>query len=417
MVNAKIVRFIALITCLAGIFALGGCTSVSKRAPLSAHPKVDGELTETIRTLGVDHQFSELPVASVAQRLHALSSGDAFTVLALSGGGASGAFGAGALVGLARSGTRPRFSVVTGVSAGALVALHVFLGQEWDQQLTDAYTGGLTDHLLQPRGLGVIFGSSAYSGAPLRKLVDHYLSETLIKAIADEAASGRLLLVGTTNVDTGETVIWDLGSVAMYGGARAKALIREVLVASASSPGVFPPVIIRVDSHGTTYDEAHVDGTASAPFIVPSAFLRAAEPQDRAMPPPTVYVIVNGRLREDPLSVQLRFRSIMSRIISTGLTHMVGTTLKLTATTMQLDGAGLEYSAIPVAYPYLAPFDFRAAQLRRLFDYGYECARAGRLWVPLQHAFTNGETRDGKAASRNIVCPADDDLIRRFVLR
>ena len=331
MITAKVVRFIALIVWLTGEFVLGGCTSVP-RAPLSAYPKVYGESPETIRTLGTDHQFSELTVASVAQRLRGLSAADAFTILALSGGGANGAFGAGALVGLARSGTRPRFSVVTGVSAGALIAPYAFLGPEWDRQLTDAYTGGLADHLLQPRGLGVLFGSSAYSGTPLKKLVDHYLSDTLIKAIAREAASGRLLLIATTNVDTGETVIWDLGSVAMNGGARAKTLIREILVASASVPGMFPPVIIRVEAHGATHDEAHVDGTASVPFIVPSAFLRIAERQDGAMPPPAVYVIVNGRLREDPLSVQLRFRSIMSRSISTGLTHMVRTTLELTAT-------------------------------------------------------------------------------------
>ena len=373
---------------------------------------------ETIRTLGTDHQFSELTVASVAQRLRGLSAADAFTILALSGGGANGAFGAGALVGLARSGTRPRFSVVTGVSAGALIAPYAFLGPEWDRQLTDAYTGGLADHLLQPRGLGVLFGSSAYSGTPLKKLVDHYLSDTLIKAIAREAASGRLLLIATTNVDTGETVIWDLGSVAMNGGARAKTLIREILVASASVPGMFPPVIIRVEAHGATHDEAHVDGTASVPFIVPSAFLRIAERQDGAIPPPAVYVIVNGRLREDPLSVQLRFRSIMSRSISTGLTHMVRTTLELTATTtMQLDGAGFEYSAIPVAYPDIAPLDFRAAHMRELFHYGFECARTGRLWVPAQHAFTNGGAHDGTVANQNVPCPANDDLILGFAQR
>ena len=116
MITAKVVRFIALIVWLTGEFVLGGCTSVP-RAPLSAYPKVYGESPETIRTLGTDHQFSDLTVGSVAQRLRGLSAADAFTILALSGGGANGAFGAGALVGLARSGTRPRFSVVTGVSA------------------------------------------------------------------------------------------------------------------------------------------------------------------------------------------------------------------------------------------------------------------------------------------------------------
>jgi len=145
-----------------------------------------------------------------------------------------------ALVGLARSDRRPQFSVVTGVSAGALLAPCAFLGPEWDGQLIDAYTSGRAEHLLQPRGLGAIFGSSAYRGSPLKHLVDHYLSDALIQAVAHEAASGRLLLVATTNVDTGETVVWDLGAIAMNGGSSAKALFRDVLVASARVPGMFP---------------------------------------------------------------------------------------------------------------------------------------------------------------------------------
>ena len=44
------------------------------------------------------------------------------TVLALSGGGADGAFGAGLLTGWTARGTRPEFIFVTGASAGALIA-------------------------------------------------------------------------------------------------------------------------------------------------------------------------------------------------------------------------------------------------------------------------------------------------------
>src|SRR5277367_5206322 len=134
-------------------------------------------MPETIRTLGADQQFKELPIASVAQRAHQLRAEEPFRILALSGGGSDGAFGAGALVGLSRSGERSQFSVVTGVSAGALIAPYAFLGATWDEQLIDAYTSGRAEHLLQSRGLGVIFGSSAYRGSPLEQLVDHYLSD------------------------------------------------------------------------------------------------------------------------------------------------------------------------------------------------------------------------------------------------
>jgi predicted acylesterase/phospholipase RssA len=366
-----------------------------------------------IRVMGADHRFADVSIRTVARRAQDLRGGEPVTMLALSGGGADGAFGAGALVGLTHAGARPKFSVVTGVSAGAFLAAYAFLGPEWDQQLIDSYTSGRAEHLLQPRGLGMIFDSSVYRGRPLEQLVDHYLSDALIEAVAREAASGRLLLVATTNVDTGETVIWDLGSIAMNGGPNAKALFRDVLVASASVPGMFPPVIIRVQGEAGDYSEAHVDGTTTVPFLVPSALLHApGDAPDRS--PPEVYVIVDGRLSEQPASVQLRFKTIVSRSISAGLTHMTRTTLELTATTAQLQGASFQYSAIPTAYPNLTPFDFRTSSMRSLYQYGYECAHTGRLWVASQGAVADHPHPGEPVAGQRIECPADDDYIARF---
>ncbi len=227
---------------------------------------------------------------------------------------------------------------------------------------------------------------------------------------------GRLLLVATTNVDTGETVIWDLGSIAMNGGPSAKTLLRDVLVASASVPGMFPPVIIRIQDTGGEYSEAHVDGTATVPFFVPPTLLQL--PRDVPnRSPTTVYVLVDGRLSQEPMPVRLRFRTILSRSISTGLTHMMRTTLELTATTAQLQGASLQYSAIPAAYPNLASFDFRASTMRSLFQYGQDCAYAGRLWIPSQRAVADHADRGETVSGKSLECPADDDFIGRFAVR
>ena len=405
-----------LLTGLLSLASLQGCAPVVLRGPSSPPAEVAADSPGGIRVMGADYRFTEVSMQSVARRAHDMRAAEPFSILALSGGGADGAFGAGALVGLTRTGKRPQFSVVTGVSAGALLAPYAFLGSEWDQQLSDAYTSGRAEHLLQPRGLGVIFDSSVYSGGPLEQLVDHYLSDALIQAVAREAASGRLLLVATTNVDTGETVVWDLGSIAMNGGPRARALMRDVLVASASVPGMFPPVIIRIQDEWGDYSEAHVDGTATAPFFVPAAFVQV--PQDVPhRSAPTVYVIVDGRLSEEPMSTRLRFKTIVSRSISAGLTHMVRTTLELTATTAQLQGASLQYSAIPAAYPNLAPFDFRASTMRSLFQYGYDCAHTGRLWISSQRAAADHRDRGEVSSEQNVGCPADDDFIASYAVR
>jgi predicted acylesterase/phospholipase RssA len=412
-------RLAALIVlCLTSLIALGACAPVVLRAPLAKQAEAPSESPETIRTMRADQQFAELPVTSVAEQARAMRPGQPFNILALSGGGADGAFGAGALVGLAQSDTLPAFSVVTGVSAGALIAPYAFLGPEWDRQLSDAYTSGRSEHLLQPRGFGVFFGSSAYRGSPLKQLVEHYLTDALVQALAREAASGRLLLVATTNVDTGESVVWDLGSIAMNGGARAKALLRDVLVASASVPGMFPPVIIRVHERGRQFDEAHVDGTATAPFLVPAGLARQPRGFDPSPRPTEVYVIVDGRLSEEPQPIQLRFREILSRSISAGLTHMMRTTLELTATSTELQGAHFEYAAIPAAYGNLAPFDFSPSTMRTLFQYGYDCAHTGRLWVSSQRiASRAADGGGGDGTSQSVRCPAEDQFIGRFAVR
>ena len=324
-------------------------------------------------------------------------------------GGANGAFGAGALVGLTRSGSRPEFTVVTGVSAGALIAPYAFLGSAWDSELAEIYTTGPAEHLLQPRGLGALFGSSIYRGTPLVDLVNHYTTDALIQAVAREAAAGRLLLIVTTDVETGEPVVWDLGSIAMNGGSNSRTLFRDVLVASASVPGMLPPVIIRVPEEHTIIEEAHVDGTISVPFYVPTwlAERRTDEAIDRAQGA-TVYVIVDGRLGEEPASVPLRTKAILSRSVSAGLTHMMRTTLQLTATNAELHGEQLQYSAIPLSYPTTGTFDFRAERMRPLFGYGYSCAQAGRLWVSSGNPGHSANPANVDAG-RPIPCPVDDD--------
>jgi predicted acylesterase/phospholipase RssA len=405
-----------LLTWIVSLCILQGCTPVFMTAPMQHTADVATDSPGGIRVLGADRRFAALSVQSVGRRARALRGEEPISILALSGGGADSAFGAGALVGMTNAGVRTRFSVVTGVSAGALLAPYAFLGPEWDQQLIDAYTSGRTEHLLQPRRLGGLFDSSVYRGRPLEELVDHYISDELLQAVAREAASGRLLLVATTNVDTGETVTWDLGSIALNGGSGAKALFRDVLVASASVPGMFPPVIIRVQDAEGEYSEAHVDGAATVPFLVPPTLLQP--PRDVAnRSPSTVYVLVDGRLSQETVPTRLRFRTILARSISAGLTHMMRTNLELTATNALIQGASLQYSAIPSAYPSQTSFDFSASNMRSLFQYGHDCAYAGRLWIPKRGPAADHGDRSESAERKSVECPADDDFIARFAVR
>ena len=405
-----------LVICLVCTLAFQGCAGfvVSEATP-PTHWQPLLEQPMTFRTLGSDQRFSQLSSVSVAERLRAQRGGEPLSILALSGGGAFGAFGAGAMEGLTRSGSRPEFAVVTGISTGALIAPYAFLGPTWDARLRDVYTSGAADNLLQSRGLGALFGSSLYSGKPLQQRVDAYASDEMIHAIAHEVGKGRLLLVATTDVASGERIVWDLGAIALNGGPNARTLFRDVLVACASVPGMFPPVMIRVHEDGAQRVQAHVDGSATGPFFVPPAFVQTAPETRDPTHRPAVYVIIDGPLGEASGATRLTTRAILSRSIHVGLNHLLRTTLELTAATAQLQGATLQYAAVPAAYPHVDAFDFRAATMRPLFSYANECAQAGRLWTAFHH--TDEAVEMSVTATRSVPCPADDTFIGHFASR
>jgi predicted acylesterase/phospholipase RssA len=400
-----------LLSCLVYLLALQGCASfavIDSRSFVDRQPPAEAM---TIRSLDTDHRFSQLSSTTVAERLRAVFPGESLNILALSSGAAAGAFGAGAVAGLTASGSRPDFAVVTGVSAGALVAPYAFLGATWDARLLDAFTNGAGEKLLQSRGLGAIFGSSLYRGAPLKQLVETYVSDAMIQAVARESDKGRLLLVATTDVATGEPVVWDLGAIARNGGPLARTLFRDVLLASASVPGMFPPVIIRVREDGAPHDEAHVDGAATMPFFVPPAFVQTPPEALVGKHRTAVYVLIDGPLGEAARATRLTAPRILSRSIHAGMHHMLLTTLELTAATAQLRGATLQYASVPGAYPLLDPFDFRADTMRPLFRYAYECAQAGRLWATFRRTDDDSGMVRSIAQTQKSPCPADDASI------
>jgi predicted acylesterase/phospholipase RssA len=224
----------------------------------------------------------------------------------------------------------------------------------------------------------------------------------MIAAVAHEAAAGRLLLVATTDVGTGQPVVWDLGAIAINGAAEARTLFRDVLVASASVPGMFPPVILRIQHSGAADTEAHVDGGVTVPFLIPTGFEK---------PGTAVYVIIEGRLGDAPRSTPLRLSTIVSRSVSAGLTRMMRTTLALTAAMSQAQGARLRYSAIPVRYPSWEAFDFRADAMRALFHFADQCAASGRLWVSPGVAPGNTPIEARSETKDSASCPTSDAFV------
>jgi predicted acylesterase/phospholipase RssA len=227
-----------------------------------------------------------------------------FNVLVLSGGGAYGAYSVGVLAGWSEAGTRPEFDVVTGVSTGALIATLAFLGSGRDPDLKRFYTHLTNRDLFVRRpSLSALLSDALADSRPLERLIEQAVDADLLRQVSIEHAKGRRLYVGTTQLDARRLVVWDMGAIASRGRARDLALFRQVLLASASLPGLLPPVSIPVDVDGKQYEEMHVDGgvTASLFFRPPQAPRdRVAALGDRPLAGSNVYVVVAGKLYCDP---------------------------------------------------------------------------------------------------------------------
>ena len=307
-----------------------------------------------------------------------------FDVLALSGGGSNGAYGAGVLVGWTKRGERPEFDIVTGVSTGALTAPFAFLGPTWDDRLTEAYTGKAAGKILKSRGLGLLFHPSVYSNKGLRALVDANVTDDLLQAIVAEHRRGRRLLIATTNLDTEETVIWDMGAIAARGDAASRQLFKDVLVASASIPGVFPPALIDVqgEGHGRHLSEMHVDGGVTIPFFVaPESLLLWTAGKGDAKPG-RLYVIVNGKVGGAFGFTKGGAVSIVGRSWDAMSKALMRTHLAASSSFARRNGGQLFYSAIPeTADVDTSGLDFNAVNRNALFNLGKERAEAGWAWA------------------------------------
>lgn len=308
-------------------------------------------------------------------------SGEPFNILAISGGAAGGAFGAGVLVGLSKSGARPRFAIVTGVSTGALMAPFAFLGSDWDDRLTRAYTGGYAGEALSLKRRPGRLGAGLLGADALESLVDRFIDHAVVEAVAREHALGRRLLVMTTDLDRQATCIWDMGEIASRGGRRALALFRDVLVASSSLPGLFPPRRFACEADGVAYEEMHVDGGVSAPlFIMPEPLLRWTKLGSR-LSGGRLYVIVNTVLEQAPRTTRNNIASILFRSFDTMLRFSYRNALGAAATFCAAHNLPLSAAALLDDPANGHMLSFETEHMRRVFDAAVARAQGDDLWA------------------------------------
>ena len=274
--------------------------------------------------------------------------------LILSTGGEDGAFGAGLLNGLSKSGKRPEFSLVTGTSTGALIAPFAFLGPKYDDALRDAYTTISAIDIFEVGGKGESFLDTW----PLRGLIAKRVTPDLLKAIAAEHARGRRLFILTTNLDAGRPVAWDIGAIATSGGDAALDLVRKIMIASISIPGAFPPVLIDAEAGGRKFQEMHVDGGLGAQFYVAPDSMLASTSSAR-LPATDIFVIANMKLGPDFHVTDRNLTSILNRTVGAAIRIVIRNAIDRTYATAKRNGIGFHLAFVDQGFsaPARGPFD------------------------------------------------------------
>jgi predicted acylesterase/phospholipase RssA len=376
---------------LLAVAGLGGCTTVDRTAVPAAFV---GDATvagySKVRFWGDDGSSITADDIDliVAQRKEA-EKGDPslrkgpINLLALSGGGSNGAFGAGVLIGWAESGKRPRFDVVTGISTGALIAPFAFLGTPYDPQLASLYTTISAQDVVAKQGpLAMLRNASVVSNKPLRHLTSTYITDQLLADVAREHNKGRRLLVGTANLDAARPVIWDMGAIAASNAPDRKTLFQDVLLASASIPGIFPPVRISVTVDGRTFDELHVDGgTGNQVFLYPADLSVAAlDKRHRSNRPRVLYIIRNGQTTPQYSAVKAKLAPVATRSLSMLMrTQGIGDLYRMYAQATR-DKIAYNLIDMPDDFTMTEKEPFDPTYMKSLYARGYEIGRNDIRW-------------------------------------
>jgi predicted patatin/cPLA2 family phospholipase len=373
----RLTRISALVVPAALILlGVAGCSLHRNPVPLSRMTDAGIAGMPDIRSWDIDYQPSFTP-----QSLHCSDC----SFLAISGGGANGAFGAGVLCGWTQAGTRPKFKLVTGISTGALIAPFAFAGPEYDNKLKHLSTTVATKDVLDVQGILGLFPwpwtESFADAAPSERLIEQYVDRHLLQVVAREHAAGRRLYIGTTNLDAERFVAWDMGAIAAGGHPDALTIFRKVMLASGSIPGAFPPVYFDVEIDGRTYDEMHVDGGAITEVFgygslpVSEELMAQMLTSENAY---TLYVIANGKLATRPRHVPRNTLKIIRRSFSTLMkTHSWGDIYRLYSVA-ERDNVDFNYVSIPDNCVVAGEQRVGPEEINRLFNVGFEMGKSGQ---------------------------------------
>lgn len=362
---------------------MAACSTLPTRNPVPEELLLEAQLPGIpgARTLAFGMGAEAMPDHMIQPAVtRAKSHDEPMRMLALSGGGARGAFGAGILYGWSHAGTRPEFDIVTGVSTGALISPFAFLGPAYDELLHKSYTSMSDDDIYKRRGIVAILKrrDAVADNAPLKAYIEDVVTDELLTAIAAEHQKGRRLLVASTHMDAQMLSVWDMGAIAASGHPDAREYFCDILLASAAIPVTFPPVYFTTEADGKTYDEMHCDGGVMTQ-VFGAGFL--AEVEDKAgKHNGEIYVIRNGVQVPEWREVKPGIMGIAGRSMGTLIkTQSFGDMYRLYLAALEHE-LRFQIAIIPQTFTLKPKSEFDELYMQSLFELGRELAMSGEVW-------------------------------------
>ncbi len=307
--------------------------------------------------------------------------------LAISGGAYDGAFGAGLLAGWSAAGNRPSFSLVTGVSTGALIAPFAFLGEKYDGRLRDFFTKTTSDKIFMTDAWkvleGLAGGLAVTDSAPLALQIKNAVTPEVLAEIGSEYRKGRLLYIVTTNIEAQRGVLWDIGAIAISGHPDALTLVHQIMLASAAVPGLFQPVFIDVTVEGKQYREIHVDGgVTSQVFAYPIRLHRSVMDEFKKYHiSQNLYIVRNSKIAPEYKSMDPGLFSLTGRSIETLIKQQSLGDLYRLYISSKRDGVNYHMACIPAEFRADSKELFDPEYMGALYDVGYGMGKTQKAWT------------------------------------
>jgi predicted acylesterase/phospholipase RssA len=200
-------------------------------------------------------------------------------------------------------------------------------------------------------------------------MVAKYVTAETLQRVAAAFEEDRMLFVGTTNIDYGQTWIWNMTMIAKAGELD---LYRDVLLASASFPIVFPPV--EIDGH------LFVDGAARSNLVVPG-MAGQQRPNPPVYGPGNLYLIDNGKVTDPPQALIRELGKVAATTISVMMSQSMQTALTRSYVGARFLGYNFNMVGIPDGVNVgNDPLAFDPTQMRAAFDAGRALAAQDNPW-------------------------------------